>query len=311
MFSIIVPNYNGASYLFYFFSNLSKVKNKKLIKRIIIVDNGSSDNSLEILNKTGFKLTVIINEKNLGFAKAVNQGILEAETNYLVIMNNDLRVKKDWFEQIQKVISRWKNKEKIGAYFGKVLDWQGKKIESTGLRFEIKGKASNRGNGELNKKDKYTQEEFVFGAPASIVVYYKPAVLMASLFDEEFFAYEEDVDLALRMQNLGWKTLYVPKAVSYHLGGGTSKKIAYLRQKMDIKNWWFIIIKNYPFKIILKYLPQILLERGKNIFALWQAVPFWKFPFLLIKIYFQIIVKLPKILAKRKPLNIIYQYTQE
>lgn len=77
------------------------------------------------------------------------------------------------------------------------------------------------------------------------------------MFDQDFFAYEEDVDLALRLTKFGYKTLYIPKAISYHLGGGTSNQMGNFRARMDVKNWFFIIIKNYSLKEITKNLPKL------------------------------------------------------
>jgi len=303
MFSIIIPNYNGKEFLADCLSSLPKNL------EVIVIDNSSTDGSVEYLKKKEIKL--IENKKNLGFAKAVNQGILAAKNNYVVAMNNDLRVEKNWFKVMTEAIKRWQNKEKVGAYFGKVLDWDGKRIESTGLIYWLKGKAFNRGNGEIDSANKYNKEEFIFGASASMVVYYKPALLKIGLFDEDFFAYEEDVDLALRLKEIGWRTLYVPKAISCHLGGATSKRMANFRQRMDTKNWWFIIIKNYPISILIKHGPEILIERIRNLSGLIKATPWSKIPWVIIRTYGEILLKLPKMFVKRKPLGFLENYKDE
>jgi len=292
MFSVIIPNYNGKKFL----QQSLESTNDPLVDEVIIVDNGSNDGSQKYLDSK--KVTIIKNKKNLGFARAVNQGIRAAKNDYLVVMNNDLRVRGDWFKIMAEAIKRWKRKEKkIGAYSGKVSDWQGKRIESTGLAFEIKGRSFNRGNGEVDSPSKYNKEEFIFGASASIVIYYKPALLEVGLFDNDFFAYLEDVDLSLRLNDKGWKTIYLPNAIAYHLGGGTANRIKGFRSRMVAKNWWLVIIKNYPLKIFLSHLPEIILERLKNLLVIRSPLGFlW-----LIK---ELMIKLPKEIMNRKPIKI-------
>ncbi len=309
MFSVVIPNYNGQEFLFGCLNSILSASGS-LAAEIIVVDNGSTDGSVGYLKSqsskvksTSQKLKVIFNKKNLGFAKAVNQGILAAKNEFVALINNDLKIERNWFAEIEKAIRVRQRKKRIATYCGKVLNWDGTKIESAGLFYWLKGKAFNRGNDQSIKTDHYRKEEFVFGAPASAVVYCKPAIVEAGLFDEDFFAYEEDVDLALRLANNRWKTLYLPGAISYHLGGGTSKKMGSFRQRMDFKNWWFIIIKNYPLSVIIKNGPAILIERARNLSGLIKAVVWCQVPSAVLSVFGELLIKLPKIIGKRKPVN--------
>jgi len=368
MFSVIIPNYNGERFLQECLVSLAESmrvylraggkRGERKRVEIIVVDNGSTDGSREYLKKLKFKLKeiknrklklkVIFNDQNLGFAKAVNQGIKEARNDYVVVMNNDLRLDKNWFAVMAGAINQWQKKEKVAAYFGTVLNWKGNQIESTGLEYWLKGKARNRDNGrrvsgvrfqvpgfgfqvsgsgfqvsgsgfrvsgvrfQRTKSQKpetrNLKPEFVFGASASVVVYYKPALIEVGLFDEDFFAYEEDVDLALRLHSAGWKTLYVPKAISYHLGGGTSSRLGNFRQRMDAKNWWFILIKNYPLGVLIRHSPEIFLERLRNLSGLLKVTPWWRWPIDLGRTYAEILLKLPRMVKKRRPLFFISSF---
>jgi GT2 family glycosyltransferase len=297
MFSVVVPNYNGLHFLKKSLESLMLIpKYLRQDVEIIVIDNGSRDGSRKYLSrpKVEGKVKVIFNNLNLGFAGAVNQGIKAAENDWVVVMNNDVKIKKDWFVKIKKELSRPEvEDEQVGCLFGKVLDWEGERIESVGLDFEIMGKSKNIGNGD-NDIENYNQSRFIWGAPASIVVYRKKALKEVGYFDDDFFAYLEDVDLAIRLNDKNWQTLYVPKAVSYHYGGGTADKFSGWRQKYTARNWWYIIVKHYPVRVVFGHLAEILIEQAKNFLAIKGfADKFW-----VIK---EFVVNFKKIWRKRKP----------
>lgn len=261
---------------------------------IIIIDNNSTDGSKKYLKSLRLKakgLKLIFNNKNFGFAKAVNQGISKAKNDHLVVLNNDVVLGKTWFSEMTKAITKYKTR-KIAAYFGKVISLKDRKIESTGLNYKIYGKSENLKNGSA--------EKVIFGAPAVATVYYRPALLKNGLFDEDFFAYLEDVDLALRLNSAGWKTVYLPKAVAYHYGGQTGDPLG-IRKRLTARNWWFIFIKHYPIGVFLKNLPQILIEQGKIIAG-------FQNPFDVLWLIKELVIKFPKTVKKRKPLLFLKKY---
>ena len=313
-FSIIIPNYNGATFLTDCLNSLLKAINNcpQTEFEIILVDNNSKDDSLIIFEKIvpkSFNYKIILNSQNYGFAGAINQGIKKAKYEYVVLLNNDLTMETNWFQLISKAIQENKN-SKIATFFGTVLTKDGTKFESQGLDFFYSGKCQNVSNGQsfLSKDLKFqSSKALVWGASAALVVYKKEIIEKVGLFDADFFAYEEDVDLALRLRNLNYQTLYIPKALSYHLGGGTSNKMGVFRNKMDAKNWIYIIIKNFSSKEIRENLPQIIEERLRNLSGLTkQIIGFYKLksffylPFILISTYGQVLLNLPKMFKKRK-----------
>ena len=309
-FSIIIPNYNGASFLKDCLTSLlaaiSKIKFSNF--EIILVDNNSHDNSLLEIKKfehslkiVNCKLKIIANKENFGFAPAVNQGIKKAKFEWVVLLNNDVTLDSNWFLKIKKEIK--KNKDpKITTFFGTILNKAGDKFESQGLKFFPRGKAENISNDQpfLRSTIYNLQSNPVWGASAALVVYKKDILKKVGLFDEDFFAYEEDVDLSLRLHNLGYKTLYVPPAICYHLGGGTSGKMGNFRNRMDAKNWIYIIIKNYSKKEFFQNFFPIIIERLRNLSGLIKNTP----PSLIIKslitTYGEVIINLPKMIKKRK-----------
>jgi GT2 family glycosyltransferase len=315
-FSIIIPNYNGALFLteclYSLIQAINKCKNYHF--EIILVDNASKDNSIEIFEKIipkNFHYRILFNKKNNGFAGAVNQGIKIAKHEYVVLLNNDLTMESNWFQLISETILNNKD-PKITTFFGTILTKDGTKFESQGLKFFYHGKAKNISNGKNFHKSNISnlKSSLVWGASAAFIVYKKNILQKIGLFDENFFAYEEDVDLALRLYNLNYKTLYIPQAISYHLGGGTSNKMGVFRYKMDAKNWIYIITKNFSLKEITKNLPQIIEERLRNLSGLTkQIIHFYKIksvfyiPFILIFTYGEILINTPKMFKKRKTIQ--------
>ena len=315
-FSVIIPNYNGASLLPDCLNSLIKaIKNSSNSKfELVFVDNGSVDDSLLIIKKfenslkiVNCSLKIIKNNTNYGFAKAVNRGINKAKYPYVAILNNDLTMESNWFKIISKTISK-NSDTKISTFFGTVLNKDGSKFESQGLDFKIEGKCLNISNGLVFHKSKILnlKSSIVWGASASLVVYQKDVIQKIGLFDEDFFAYEEDVDLSFRLNRLGYKTLYIPKAISYHLGGATSNKMGNFRAKMDTKNWLLLIIKNYSTQEFWTNIVSIKIERLRNLVYLskttikkYKFIAIYKLPYDLLKTYCQVIIKIPKMFKKR------------
>ncbi|MDD2482654.1 MAG: glycosyltransferase family 2 protein [Candidatus Shapirobacteria bacterium] len=315
-FSVIIPNYNGAKFLPDCLNSLLNAINNcpEPQFELILVDNNSKDNSIEIFEKIipkSFNYRILLNSKNRGFAGAINQGIEKAKHKYVVLLNNDLTIEKNWFQLISKTIKANKN-PKVATFFGTVLNKDGSKFESQGLDFFYSGKCQNISNGEKFDAPSFLQGRgsgggFVWGASAALVVYKKEILEKIGLFDADFFAYEEDVDLALRLHNLNYQTLYIPKALSYHLGGGTSNKMGVFRYKMDAKNWIYIIIKNFSAKEIANNLLKIIEERlrnlsglSKKVIRLYKLKSIFYLPYVLISVYGTVLINLSKMFNKRK-----------
>jgi GT2 family glycosyltransferase len=250
-FSIIIPNFNGAKYLTDCLKNLNiaihKCPNTKF--EIIVVDNGSTDNSLELVSK----YKIIKNKINLGFAVAVNQGIKVAQYNYVCLLNNDLNLDRNYFILMTQNIKKY---PKVACFCGSVFNRDGTEIESRGISFDWSGKCFQ------NKKH---PEGFVWGSSGAVVIYNKKILEKIGLFDEHYFAYIEDVDVAFRLQRNNYQTFLIPKAFAFHLGGGTSNRMGNFRAKQIFKNWIYFIHKNYTFTEFIKNLPQIVVERLRNL----------------------------------------------
>lgn len=324
-FSVIIPNYNGSSFIPDCLNSLiASVNNCPQSKfELIFVDNGSKDNSIELAKKIINNFPILntkylILNTNLGFSGAVNKGINHSKYPWVVILNNDLNMEQNWFELISTTIQN-NNNPKITTFFGTVLNKDGTEIESQGLDFKIQGKCLNLSNGlNFTKSTIYNlpSTKLVWGASASLIVYKKDIIQKIGLFDEDFFAYEEDVDLSFRLNKLGYKTLYIPKAISYHLGGGTSNRMGNFRTRMDTKNWIFLIIKNYSAIDLWSNITNIIFERLVNLYLLlkntiikYRILSIFYLPYDIFRTYGEVLIKIPKMLQKRHQIQKLIKST--
>lgn len=249
--SIIIPNFNGAKFLPECLKHLRlAVNNCPNVKfETIIVDNGSTDDSL---NYSTIKLTT-----NTGFATAVNQGIKAAKYDYVCLLNNDVNVNKNYFKIIIKSLIKY---PKIACFCGTVLNKNGTQLESQGISFDWSGKCLQNTKKLFNYSTK-----LVWGSSGAAVIYQKSIIKKIGLFDEHYFAYIEDVDLAFRLHQQHYQTMLIPQAKAFHLGGATASQMGNFRAKQTFFNWIYFIFKNYTFTQFVKNLPGILIERLRNL----------------------------------------------
>ncbi|MEL7665999.1 MAG: glycosyltransferase family 2 protein [Candidatus Shapirobacteria bacterium] len=306
MISIVIPNLNGEEFLPACLESLkSAIDQAKIKVEIILVDNASSDASPEIFTtfcqKNEIKYQLLSLNKNYGFAGAVNRGVEVAKSDWVLVCNNDLKIDKNWFIHTSQLLNY--SSTKLATITGTVLNYDGSRFESQGLKFHYSGKCDNINNGKpfstTSLKD-YSPSQLIWGASAALTLYNRKIFTKLGGFDEDFFAYEEDVDLSLRLHNLGYKTLYVPQALSYHLGGATSYRMGNFRHRMDAKNWIYIILKNYSTFNLLIYSPFILIERLRNFSGLIKNTPLKDIPRDVFKTYGEVIKNFKKMIKKRK-----------
>ncbi|HEX8932230.1 MAG TPA: hypothetical protein VF810_03690, partial [Patescibacteria group bacterium] len=144
-------------------------------------------------------------------------------------------------------------------------------------------------------KLKSLQPSTVWGAPAALVAYNKDIIAKTGYFDENFFAYLEDVDLSFRLMSSGFQTIYLPTAISFHLGGATSSKMGNLRQYYTTRNWYLLLLKNYTKKQILKNFFKIVIERLKNYFWFIRNTNLFKVLPDTVKMISEIIYLIPRL----------------
>ncbi len=262
MISIIIPNLNGIPHLETLFPSLKAQSYKDF--NLVLADNGSNDDSVEFTIKEFPEAHVIKIGYNSGFAKAINEGIKYSLKNldpdHILLLNNDIELAPDFLQILIDTFERHKDASSVAV---KMLNYYNRDIIDDCGDFVKAGGGSPlaRGNGEKDT-GQYDKEEYIFGACAGAAIYKKDVFENAALFDEKFFAYYEDIDLSFRLQLLGYKCFYQPKAVCYHKRGGTSSVATHgFQTEMCERNLVLMRFKNYPFSIYLLYQPLFFAAR--------------------------------------------------
>lgn len=267
---------------------------------VLIVDNASTDGTLNYIKKEFSEVRVLRNFKNLGFARAHNQAIEFArhgfaarrdEEGAALVMNPDIVLEPNCVEELLLAMERHKEAGSVGGKLLKIIkvdnpdsgfcDAQKTDIlDSTGLRIYKNRRTVDRGAGEKDA-GQYDREEEVFGISGALVMYRLSALHTVSarsgFFDERFFAYKEDVDMAWRLRRAGWSSFYAPKAVAYHYRGAQASEKrglilaikeraakSSLVNRLSARNHILTLWKNdFPINVLL-HLPYILpYEIGK------------------------------------------------
>lgn len=247
--AVVVLNWNGINDTLLCFDALLQQTVSDF--KIIIVDNGSVDSSVdklqELQNKHPDNLVTLYNSYNKGFDGGVNTGItwaLNHDYEAIVLLNNDAIVDKDWLRQL---VTTATNKD-IGIATGLLLHADGKTIDSTGDWYTTWGLPFPRHRNEPTAEA--PDKEFVFSGSGGASLYKAALFRDIGIFDEDFFAYYEDVDISFRAQLAGWKVAYNPLAVAYHQQGATSGKIPGFTVYQTFKNLPMLFLKNVPFTLL-------------------------------------------------------------
>lgn len=249
--SVVVLNFNGKRYLDSCLSALASQTYEDF--EVIVVDNGSTDGSTEHLDAHFPWVTVVKNVKNLGFAGGTNAGIRHAEGKYILTLNNDTRVDRRFLECL---IEPMLSSRDVGMCASKMLFPDGR-INSAGMCLSRSGAAWDRGMFEPDL-GQYDSQEEVFGPCAGAALYREEMLDEIGLFDEDFFLYMEDVDLAFRGRLAGWRCIYVPQAGVYHHHGGTAGFRSDISVYYGNRNVIWYAVKDFPIGLLITSLPFIL-----------------------------------------------------
>ncbi len=241
--SICIANLNGWDYLKTCISSIGELDYPQDKIEIIVVDNGSTDRSAELLAQNFFEVKVIKNSRNLGFAEANNQAAGAARGKYIAFLNNDTRVDKNWLTELVRPVL---GDSDIAASGSKVLSADGKKIDFAGAMINFEGKGFQVDYGLPVEQDRHNNPVYLPFVNGGAMLVRADVFKFSKGFDSGFFAYYEDVDFGWRLWVLGYKVVFCPKSLVYHTHHGTSAafsedRLRYLKERNSL----YSVIKNY------------------------------------------------------------------
>ena len=239
---VVVLNLNGKMHLEPCFESLAALEYPKEMLEVVLIDNGSADGSAELVKRTHPWVRVVENARNVGFSAGCNQGAsLPGAPPVVAFVNNDMRVDSRWLKELVAPIARGEAQ----ATTGKILTWDGMRIDTAGGGMNFAGIGIQYGHHEGQGPDYDFPRRTLFACGGSMAVDTK-VLLEAGGFDEEFFAYYEDVDLGWRMWVQGHECRYVPSSVCYHRHSSTSHKIPReMIRVLQTRNPLLACVKNY------------------------------------------------------------------
>lgn len=252
--TVVIPNYNGKAYIEKCLRSLEKQDFKEY--EVIVADNGSTDGSREQVENDFPNVRLLKLTQNFGFSRAVNEGITATKTPYVLLLNNDTEVSKDFVYEMLKAI---KKSEKIFSVAAKMMQLnQPEKIDGAGDYYSALGWAFASGKGKT--RNHYDKEREVFSACAGAAIYRKKILDEIGYFDEFHFAYLEDLDIGYRAKIMGYKNMYTPRAVVYHAGSGYSgSRYNEFKIRLSSRNNVYVIYKNMPVIQIIINFPLLFL----------------------------------------------------
>ncbi len=258
--TVIIPNYNGIRYLEACLQSLRDTAGEGF--RIIVVDDGSSDGSVELVRDSFPDVELVVHDANRGFAASVNTGIRAADTEYVILLNNDTVVREHFVTALRKAIDA---DEKIFSVSAKMLRMDDPDImDGAGDHYSALGWAFAYKKGK--KAADCNSARSIFSACAGAAIYRRKVLNDLGLFDERHFAYLEDVDIGYRARIEGYKNIYYPGAEVLHAGSGFSgSRYNEFKVNLSSRNSTYLICKNMPVLQQLINLPFLMLGFGIKI----------------------------------------------
>jgi GT2 family glycosyltransferase len=257
---------------------------------IVVVDNASTDDTRAVLRSYRHRIRAIYGTRNLGFAEAQNQAIRASRSEWVLSLNPDVLMMPGF---IQGLVAAGESDPEVGTVCGKLLSigpgftpLEETRIDSTGIYFTPAMRHFDRGWHQPDRRT-YETKEYVFGATAAAALYRRSMIedvaLDGEFFDPDFFIYREDADVAWRAMLMGWRTLYTPAAVAYHVRTvtpGNRRSLPPLINMHSVKNRFLMRIKNVTAGLYRRYwlpmtLRDVLVLGGSLFWELRSAPAFW------------------------------------
>lgn len=304
MVSVIIINYNGGEDVLKCLDTVQKQTYENI--EVFVVDNNSSDNSLDLIKCKYKDIKIIETGYNAGWGEGCNIGIKESKGEFISVVNNDAFLDYNCIEEMVKSILL---KNEYGSCACKILlSDDNEKIEVVGLSIYKDGMAISRGRHE--NKNRYDKSEEVFCASDCVCLYKRAMFNQIGLYDSDFFMYANDSDIGWRQQLYGWKCIYNPIALAYHAHSKSAGNYSDFKAFYVERNRLYVAIKYFPiidfifsfYYSIYRYILQLLLIKNnkgslskyKEESSLFNGLK------ILIKAHFSFFKAFPSLYKKRK-----------
>ncbi len=242
---VVIPNYNGAERIEACLQSVCAQTYPSI--EVVVVDNASQDGSERLIQKKFPQIRLIQSGYNSGWGLACNTGMHAAESDYIVLLNNDAYMEKNCVKEMVKAIEQ---NPRYGACASRILLWhEPEKAEVCGLVIYPDG--SSCGRGRLGPAGRYLKSEEVFGASGCCNLYRRSMIAEVGDFDPDFFIYCDDTDISWRQQLAGWKCVYAPEAVAYHEHSLAAGSYSPFKAYHVERNRIFIAFKCFPWPFLV------------------------------------------------------------
>jgi GT2 family glycosyltransferase len=263
--SVIVLNWNGREYLAECFDSLLALDYPADRLELMLVDNGSKDDSVAFVRTAYPAVKIVRNETNLGFAAGNNIGARAAQGEYVAFLNNDAVVYPDW---LSKLVEGVRSAPDVVCVGSRIMNLNGDRVEFGGSRINFLGYGYQEGYDRAQVAD-FTQTRPVTFACGGAMLIQREVFLSTGGFDEDYFIYYEDVDLGWRMWVLGYQVLYVGSAVALHKHHGAKHQMPDASRRVLLeRNAMLTLIKNYDDANLAKIWPAALLLAYKRLYLM-------------------------------------------
>ena len=303
--SLVTITYNSESVIRGFLESYNAISYKDL--ELIVVDNASTDDSVNFVKEKYPKIEVIINATNGGYAKGYNDALKNISAEYFVLINSDIEVTKDWLHPLVKLMDS--NKD-IVACQPKVLSYNNRNmfeyagasggfIDNLGYPF-CRGRVFDKIEKDIGQ---YNDSIEIFWATGACFIVRSVSFWEVGGFDEDFFAHQEEIDLCWRFKNKGYIIMVEPKSVVYHVGGGTLSVTSPLKTYLNFRNNLSMLFKNLPLFYLFIVIPLRLFLDGIAAFFLLRQEKGVRHFLAVIKAHFSFYFKIPKLIGKRQKIQ--------
>lgn len=245
--AVVILNWNGKALLQKFLPNV--IRHSQSVADIYVIDNHSTDDSVNYLSSSFNSINVIQNTENNGFAKGYNVGLKNISADYFILLNSDVEVTENW---ILPAIMLMESDTAVAASQPKLLNYNvrsefeyaggaGGFIDKWGYPF-CRGRVFNAFEQDAGQ---YNDAREIFWASGACLFIRSKIFFEAGGFDEDFFAHMEEIDLCWRIRNMGYKVMYCPQSVVYHVGAGTLAKMNPRKTYYNFRNNLLLMCKNH------------------------------------------------------------------